>query len=42
MIARGYKDARTISRRIKEMEDWLRKPNLLSADSNAQYQKPSK
>ncbi len=37
MIARGYKDARTIGRRIKEMEDWLKKPNLLSADSNAQY-----
>jgi len=37
MIARGYKDARTISRRIKEMEDWLKKPDLLSADSNAQY-----
>jgi len=37
MIARGYKDARTISRRIKEMEDWLKKPALLSADSNAQY-----
>ncbi len=37
MIARGYKDARTISRRVKEMEDWLKKPDLLLADSNAQY-----
>ena len=37
MIARGYKDARTISRRIKEMEDWLKKPDLLKADSDAQY-----
>ena len=37
MIARGYKDARTISRRIKEMEDWLKNPALSSADSNAKY-----
>ncbi len=37
MIARGYKDARTIGRRIKEMEDWLKKPELLKADLNAKY-----
>ncbi len=28
---------RVIGRRGKVMEDWLKKPDLLSADSNAQY-----
>ncbi len=37
MIARGYKDARTISRRIQEMENWVKNPHLLKADSNANY-----
>ena len=37
MIARGYKDARTINRRIQEMENWLKKPDLLKADLNAKY-----
>jgi len=37
MIARGYKDARTINRRIQEMENWLNKPSLLKADMNANY-----
>ncbi len=37
MIARGYKDARTIGRRIKEMENWLKNPYLLTADANANY-----
>jgi aconitate hydratase 2 / 2-methylisocitrate dehydratase len=37
MIARGYKDARTIARRIKAMEDWLANPSLMSADGNAEY-----
>jgi aconitate hydratase 2 / 2-methylisocitrate dehydratase len=37
MVANGYADARTIMRRVKEMEAWLAKPNLLAADSDAQY-----
>jgi aconitate hydratase 2/2-methylisocitrate dehydratase len=37
MIADGYGDARTISRRIAKMEAWLQKPTLLEADSNAEY-----
>ena len=37
MIARGYSDARTLARRIKAMEEWLANPQLLSADSNAEY-----
>lgn len=37
MISEGYGDARTLARRIKGMEDWLANPNLLRADSNAEY-----
>jgi aconitate hydratase 2 / 2-methylisocitrate dehydratase len=37
MIADGYSDARTIARRVKEMESWLAKPSLLKADADAQY-----
>jgi aconitate hydratase 2 / 2-methylisocitrate dehydratase len=37
MIADGYSDARTIARRVKEMEKWLANPSLLKADADAQY-----
>ena len=37
MIAEGYQDARTLGRRIKAMEEWLAKPELLKADSDAEY-----
>ena len=37
MIARGYSDARTLARRVKAMEDWLANPQLLQADSDAEY-----
>jgi aconitate hydratase 2/2-methylisocitrate dehydratase len=37
MIADGYGDARTISRRIKSMEAWLANPQLLKADADAEY-----
>jgi aconitate hydratase 2/2-methylisocitrate dehydratase len=37
MIAQGYQDARTLSRRIKAMEDWIANPQLLGADSDAEY-----
>jgi aconitate hydratase 2 / 2-methylisocitrate dehydratase len=37
MIAQGYADARTIGRRIKAMEAWLAKPDLLKADADAEY-----
>ena len=37
MIAQGYHDARTITRRIKAMEAWLAKPDLLEPDANAEY-----
>ncbi|MEF1285030.1 MULTISPECIES: bifunctional aconitate hydratase 2/2-methylisocitrate dehydratase [unclassified Vibrio] len=37
MIAEGYGDVRTIERRIKGMEEWLANPELLTADSDAEY-----
>lgn len=37
MIANGYQDERTIARRIKAMEAWLAKPELLTADKDAEY-----
>ena len=37
MVARGYTDAHTLNRRVRAMEDWLRSPQLLSADQNAEY-----
>jgi len=37
MIAEGYGDARTISRRISKMEEWLQQPVLMEADKQAEY-----
>ncbi|HNI74214.1 MAG TPA: aconitase family protein, partial [Accumulibacter sp.] len=37
MIANGYQDARTLGRRIKAMEAWIAKPELLQADAGASY-----
>ncbi len=37
MIANGYEDKRTLSRRIEAMEAWLANPELLEADSDAEY-----
>lgn len=37
MAARGYQDARTILRRVAKMEAWLEKPELMSADADAEY-----
>jgi aconitate hydratase 2/2-methylisocitrate dehydratase len=37
MIAQGYHDERTIARRIKAMEAWLARPELLKADKDAEY-----
>jgi aconitate hydratase 2/2-methylisocitrate dehydratase len=37
MIANGYSDARTLGRRIKAMEAWLAKPELLKGDADAEY-----
>ena len=37
MIANGYQDQRTITRRIKAMEAWLANPQLLEPDADAEY-----
>ncbi len=37
MIANGYEDKRTLERRIKAVEAWLAKPELLEADKDAEY-----
>ena len=37
MLAEGYGDIRTITRRIKAMEAWLAKPELMQADADAEY-----
>ncbi|GAL06513.1 aconitate hydratase 2 [Photobacterium aphoticum] len=37
MIAEGYGDRRTIERRITAMEEWLANPELMTADSDAEY-----
>lgn len=37
MIAEGYGDARTLERRIKNMQAWLEDPQLLQADPDAEY-----
>ncbi|MFT7324687.1 MAG: aconitate hydratase 2/2-methylisocitrate dehydratase [Rhodoferax sp.] len=37
MIATGYSDVRTITRRIKAMEAWLANPQLLKGDADADY-----
>jgi len=37
MIADGYADRRTLERRIKSVEAWLADPQLLEADTDAEY-----
>jgi aconitate hydratase 2/2-methylisocitrate dehydratase len=37
MLSEGYGDERTISRRIEAMEEWIANPNLMRADSDADY-----
>lgn len=37
MIDSGYQDARTLQRRIEAMQAWLAQPELLEADTDAEY-----
>jgi aconitate hydratase 2/2-methylisocitrate dehydratase len=37
MIANGYKDARSLQRRIDAMQQWLADPQLLQPDADAEY-----
>ncbi len=38
MIESNYEDSKSISRRINDMKNWLKKPSLIQPDSNAQYE----
>jgi len=37
MISNGYQDSRTLKRRIKAMQEWLKEPILLEPDNDADY-----
>jgi len=37
LIANGYQDRKSLERRIRAMEDWLAKPELLAPDPDAEY-----
>jgi len=37
MIANGYSDERSITRRIQAMEAWIKNPQLLEPDADAEY-----
>ncbi len=37
MVADGYGDAKTLKKRVQAVEKWLKKPELLKADANAEY-----
>jgi aconitate hydratase 2/2-methylisocitrate dehydratase len=37
MISEGYGDSRTLERRARKMEDWLAAPELMAADTDAEY-----
>ncbi len=37
MIADGYRDAQTLENRIKAMEEWLANPEMMEADTDAEY-----
>jgi aconitate hydratase 2/2-methylisocitrate dehydratase len=39
MISEGYGDARTLERRAQNMEKWLKNPQLLARDHDAEYAK---
>ncbi len=38
MIESNYEDSKSISRRIDDMKNWLKKPSLIYPDTNAQYE----
>ena len=38
MVSEGYGDPRTLERRAQKMEEWLAKPELMSADADAEYE----
>ena len=37
MISSGYGDAKTLERRAQAMEEWIKNPQLLEPDDDAEY-----
>ena len=37
MISDGYHDPKTLERRAREMEEWIKNPELMEADNDAEY-----
>ena len=37
MISDGYHDPKTLERRAREMEEWIKNPELMEADKDAEY-----
>ena len=37
MISNGYGDPKTLERRARSMEEWIKNPQLLEADKDAEY-----
>ena len=37
MISDGYHDPKTLERRAREMEEWIKSPQLMEADKDAEY-----
>jgi len=37
LIKEGYQDRKSLQKRIRDVEKWLKKPSLLKADRNAEY-----
>merc|ERR1712007_47801 len=37
MVAEGYGDKRTLMRRVARMQEWLKKPDLMEPDADAEY-----
>lgn len=37
MVAEGYGDKRTLMRRVARMQEWLKKPELMEPDEDAEY-----
>lgn len=37
MIEEGYEDAKTLQRRADKMKEWIKNPELLTPDADAEY-----
>jgi aconitate hydratase 2/2-methylisocitrate dehydratase len=37
MIEEGYEDSKTLQRRADKMKEWIKNPELLTPDADAEY-----